>query len=758
MREFIIIAVASIFVCLQSAYSQISTNELPVSIQRGLDTTTKDKTIGTIDLPVPDIKILLQEDSLNQEKNPNVLQRTAVSIPVAIDINRDGIWSTLEDGGRLWQMEIHAEKALALDFVFSKFWLPKKGKFFFFNSSTKETIGAITSKYLLGDKNKPHRFSTGILKGDKIILEYYQPAGEKELPIIKVEKAYYTYIPAPNFLSTSTCNYEVNVNCSESSNWQLEKNAVALVYCKYDNGSGWCSGSLVNNTQNNMAPLFLTANHCMGTKDATGDNDLSDWVFYWDYELENCSSTTQPNYYNNTTVGATLLANNSYSDFALLQLQQDPLDIPGYNPYYLGWDASGCSETGGVCIHHPNCDVKKISTYSCTPQTVSYDSSPSVYWGVQWIATANGHGITEPGSSGSPLINNKHRVIGQLAGGNTSCTNLTGTDYYGKLSVSWTGNGNSDYRRRLNYWLDPNGNNTQNINGICLYISGSSVPCDNSVYSVSNLPSGYTVTWSWQNPFGSILQQNMPSTNMCTLDKNGYDYINNTIVATIRKNGTPLCTLTKPVDTGQNFSGYYAQAAHQYTYWNYLGTTNTSFGSGDTIYLFRGSTITLTSSKFVGATLTYSGTTPYGWTHNGNTVSFNFSFFDINDPISPRGVNYIVGPALLTITGTYPNSCECFEFTVIGQLPLGYMLKSGGSPDVGLDISSQSGQTYSISCDAADGWELSVIDFATGKTVFVSYVEGAEKTLDTTGWKSGIYIVKATVGNQVQTQKLSVKK
>ena len=164
MRESIIIAVASIFVCLQSAYSQISTNELPVSIQRGLDTTTKDKTIGTIDLPVPDIKKLLQEDSLNQEKNPNVLQRTAVSIPVAIDINRDGIWSTLEDGGRLWQMEIHAEKALALDFVFSKFWLPKKGKFFFFNSSTKETIGAITSKYLLGDKNKPHRFSTGILK------------------------------------------------------------------------------------------------------------------------------------------------------------------------------------------------------------------------------------------------------------------------------------------------------------------------------------------------------------------------------------------------------------------------------------------------------------------------------------------------------------------------------------------------------------------------------------------------------------------
>ena len=127
---------------------------------------------------------------------------------------------------------------MALDFVFSKFWLPQRGKFFLFNPDTKETIGAITSKYLLGNKNKPHRFSTGILKGDKIILEYYQPAEEVEFPIIKVEKTFYTYIPAPYFLDTSTCSYEVNVNCSEGDNWQLEKNAVALVYCKNDNESG----------------------------------------------------------------------------------------------------------------------------------------------------------------------------------------------------------------------------------------------------------------------------------------------------------------------------------------------------------------------------------------------------------------------------------------------------------------------------------------------------------------------------------------
>ena len=96
MKKSIVIAVASVFVCLQSACPQITTNELPVSIQKGFGLVTKDKTIGTVDLPAPDIKKLLQEDSLNQESNPNGFQRTAVSVSVVIDINKDGVWSKLD--------------------------------------------------------------------------------------------------------------------------------------------------------------------------------------------------------------------------------------------------------------------------------------------------------------------------------------------------------------------------------------------------------------------------------------------------------------------------------------------------------------------------------------------------------------------------------------------------------------------------------------------------------------------------------------
>ena len=40
MKKEFIVAVASIFVCMQSAYPQITTNEPPVSVQRGLGAIT----------------------------------------------------------------------------------------------------------------------------------------------------------------------------------------------------------------------------------------------------------------------------------------------------------------------------------------------------------------------------------------------------------------------------------------------------------------------------------------------------------------------------------------------------------------------------------------------------------------------------------------------------------------------------------------------------------------------------------------------
>ena len=73
-------------------------------------------------------------------------------------------------------------------------------------------------------------------------------------------------------------------------------------------------------------------------------------------------------------------------------------------------------------------------------------------------------GVTEPGSSGSPLFDNNHRIIGQLYGGAAACNGSVNNglyDYYGRLDVSW-GNGASQY-------LDPSGGNTTTWDG---YLTG----------------------------------------------------------------------------------------------------------------------------------------------------------------------------------------------------------------------------------------------------------------------------------------------
>lgn len=754
-----IIVIAFIIVCLKSIYSQITTNELPISVQRELGVLTKDKAVGTIDLPIPDIKKVLYEDSLSRAKNPNCLHRTGVPIPVEIDITKDGVWSTLDDGGKLWQMEIHAEKALALDFVFSEFWLPNEGKIFLFNSSTNETIGAITSKHLLGDKKDPHRFSTGIIKGDRIILEYFQPADEAEFPLVKLEKAYYTYTQIPLFYNSRSEDCEVDINCEDGADWQFEKNAVAKVYAKFAHGTGWCSGSLVNSIQSGCPPLFLTADHCLKgdfspypveKKDAIDDDDLSDWIFYWGYERTSCSSTTNP-VPNRMTTGAIVKSNNSYSDFALLQLQQDPINIFAYIPYYLGWDASGYSGTGGVCIHHPNGDVKKISTYSCTPQTYIVNSSDSVYWGVQWI-----QGITENGSSGAPLLNNYHKVIGQLRTGTSSCSDMTGVDTFGKFSISWTGNGNSDYRRRLDYWLNPSNYNINSIGGKGLiYITGPSLVCDSVVYSIGNLPADYNVVWSKQNISATMyLTQNSPSTNQCTVKRIPGVPCKINLKASIYYNGVLCFQLTKELYSLASSFGTFSQQSC--TYYNVLHPAITSkpVKTDEANFVHQGCLVTVNSMYIrKGVTITHTGVTPVDW-----YVNYDSNYLVFSLPLLSGGI-----PFNILITGE--QSCGdanilFFSATGNGNLSQNLLVVEPYENHYVLNIEHNQIPSESIELESYTRdlkWQLEVYSGQTGRKMVDHQVNGSCFSLDTSNWESGLYVIRVVVDDEVLTQKITVK-
>jgi lysyl endopeptidase len=101
--------------------------------------------------------------------------------------------------------------------------------------------------------------------------------------------------------------------------------------------------------------------------------------------------------------------------------------------------------------------VKKISISNLPFESYTFSGQEN-YWKVYWE-----EGVTESGSSGSPIFNPQRRIVGQLFGGTSGCTSSDQSDLYGKFSASWTGGGTNE--TRLSNWLDPQNTGLEFIDG-----------------------------------------------------------------------------------------------------------------------------------------------------------------------------------------------------------------------------------------------------------------------------------------------------
>lgn len=500
IRNLLLIA----FLCSFSVTNaQLSTNEQPISLGESFKLADNDrKTVPVITMPKLDMKKIEAED--RQDEADNMPPRFGYRHKVNYNLSNSGVWHKLPNGDRLWQLNIVCPSALSVNFCFNKFWIPEGGKFFVYSKERHHSIGAFTSRNNKGDSINVRGFATGLVYGDDVMLEYYQPKEVGTDAVISIEyvvQGYrYIHFGEKDFGESGNC--QVNINCPEGVNWQNEKYAVAMIIV---DGERWCTGSLLVTTDLEQKPYLLTADHCLEAiednhwvkHDAINLPNLDYYSFWWNYEVPGCNNlNVDPPCY--CTNAATVIANNSVSDFALLQLSEDPKNLSNYMPFYLGWDISGTSGLSGVCIHHPNGDVKKISTVESQPISTNYlsytESDSGNHWKVTWKATPTNHGTTEGGSSGSPLLTAKHKVIGQLHGGYSSCSNLFSPDWYGKFHLSWTGNGNNNIHRRLDHWLDSLNTGTQIMEGLLVITSTSTMTTNQELYSNIRINSGGQLT------------------------------------------------------------------------------------------------------------------------------------------------------------------------------------------------------------------------------------------------------------------------
>ncbi len=433
------------------------------------------------EFPKPDIDKINLEDEKSSLKGDSY--RIAVLISVNLNINNSGTWTNLPDGGRIWRLKLKSKDALALGVYYDKFYLPSEGELYLYNEDKTQVIGAFTKL----NNTKNGLFATELIQGETVTLEYYEPSKSLENANISISEIAYAY-RSVEFLFDKSKNYygqsgpcEVNINCSEGDNWQNQKRGVARIFIRIGNEGFWCSGSLINNVRQNGIPYLLTADHCkksFSTGHIASPEDLDQWIFYFNYELPECSDTIgePPDY--NTMVGAKKIAcggnmGETGSDFYLVKLNEYVPVL--YHTFFNGWNRENSSSPNGVCIHHPEGDVKKISTYT-RPLVSSQWNGNGIqsHWKVVWSETENGHGVTEGGSSGSPLFDNHGRIVGTLTGGYASCDSsyINQPDFFGKFSYSWESNdtANSD-SARLRDWIDPDNTGVITLYGSYLGIN-----------------------------------------------------------------------------------------------------------------------------------------------------------------------------------------------------------------------------------------------------------------------------------------------
>jgi len=434
-------------------------------------------------IAAPDLEALHLEDI--QRDKLGLLYRIGLASTVNITPLNSGIWTTLPNGDRKWQLVVKSSGAEALSFLFETFKL--------YGASTlviTDLNGKLVHNPLTSDDVESHfRQHAALCFGDELLLTLIEPKYTQTSELF-LDRVMYNYRATgnPNFLKINESDpCEINVNCSPVGDlWQDEKKGVARILVVDGGGQGWCTGSLINNTSQDCKPYFLTALHC-GVSATTAN--MTQWKFYFKYETPSCTNPSTAGTLDDYFItGCLRIADSgdnggdSGSDFLLVKLGSSTneatiitnLKSANFSAYWNGWNANTTATSGGVGIHHPAGDIKKISTFSGTSVSAGWNGNGLLsHWRQSWTSNSNGHGVTEGGSSGSPLFNNSQGyIIGTLTGGSSSCNSPTSPDFYGKMSYHWTSNGTAN-NLRLKPWLDP-------TNSGVLTLAGSANPCSSS--------------------------------------------------------------------------------------------------------------------------------------------------------------------------------------------------------------------------------------------------------------------------------------
>ena len=280
MKKFF--AVLGVFCVFGSPLTaQINVGGVPIGMQMGLDLSE----VPRYNPVAFDLEATVLEDEARAEAGS--IPADGRVLALGIGTNVGGIWTTLPDGSGLWRARISSPNALATELILRGYHVPEGARLFVYSEDGSVVQGGFTE----ANNSYSGSFSIDQIPGSNCVVEYLEPANVRGQGSFLIESLVHVYRDLEAARAADPC--QVDVICSpEGDNWQDQAKGVVRIRVVSSGSVGWCSGSLVNNTDNDCKGYVLTALHCsLNSNNVPAPaSDLDLWKFYFLYQRGNCGS------------------------------------------------------------------------------------------------------------------------------------------------------------------------------------------------------------------------------------------------------------------------------------------------------------------------------------------------------------------------------------------------------------------------------------------------------------------------------------
>ncbi len=290
------------------------------------------------------------------------------------------------------------------------------------------------------------------------------------------------------------------------------------------------------------------------------------------------------------------------------------------------------------------------------------------------------------------------------------------------------------------------------VNAVSYKIEGNSFIQQKEVFRVKDLPNYFTVKWQIKGTGSYGLSYSNTTTNECTVTKHSSGPISGTLYAHLLYNNDTISTVSTEVYSKGKLSGTYEQ--EQCTYYNVFhpAIPKKPLDFERAVFVHQGCLVFIRSKWLEGATITFSGT-PEVQRFNGKDLLL-FSF--------PKGS----GGIPITIYGKNGKYCDDFRLLFFSYS------NNANAPKNSMNVVSR-GRQHTVSIiDTANEetsvsrmeqrktdapWILEAYNLQTGNKQLTTTVINESYNLDTSSWLSGVYLIRAVVGEETFTHKINVE-